>query len=202
MLNRCIIIMLSLGALISATQILAQDIERSGGTESATCPVANAPPSHEAAFGPEAGAEALILKVIGCAKTAIRMSAFALSSPVIVDALIAAQRHGVNVQVVADYRHNVVDDAKGRGRKALTRLSSAGIAVRTNAIYRIHHEKIIIVDARTVQTGSYNYAASANQNSENVLVIWNDPALAAQYLAHWESRFKAGVAYLPGIDPK
>lgn len=201
MLNRCII-MLSLGALISATPTPAQNIERSGATESGACPAVNATPSREAAFGPEAGAEALILKVIDCARTSIRMGAFALSSPVIVDTLIAAQRRGVNIQVVADYRHNVIDDPKGRGRNALTRLSSAGIAVRTNAGYRIHHDKIMIVDARTVQTGSYNYAASANQNSENVLVIWNDPALAAQYLTHWESRFKEGVVYLPGIDQK
>lgn len=35
----------------------------------------------------------------------------------------------------------------------------------------------------------------ANRNSENVVVIWNDPALAAKYLAHWESRFKAGAEY-------
>ena len=43
---------------------------------------------------------------------------------------------------------------------------------------------------RHVQTGSYNYAASSNKNSENVLVVWNDPPLAATYLQHWESRFK------------
>lgn len=152
----------------------------------------------EAAFGPEAGAEALILKFIAGANSTIRLSAFAFSSPVIVDALLVARQRGVDVRVVVDRKHNVDEDAKGIGRKALDALVRSGIPVRTNSSYRIHHDKFIVADARHVQTGSYNYAASANRNSENVLVIRNDPALAARYLAHWESRFEAGETYAQG----
>ncbi len=151
--------------------------------------------SIEAAFGPEGGAEALIVKNINNAKVSIRVAAFAFSSPVIVAALLTAKQRGVDIQIVVDQKHNVEQDKKGIGQKALGALVRANILVRTNADYRIHHDKFIIVDARHVQTGSYNYALSANRNSENVLVVWNDPVLAAKYLVHWESRFRNGIKY-------
>jgi phosphatidylserine/phosphatidylglycerophosphate/cardiolipin synthase-like enzyme len=152
----------------------------------------------EAAFGPEAGAEALVLKVLDSARQSIRLSAFALSSPPVVDALIRAKQRGVDVQVVADHHHNVEADPKGIGRRALDALVRAGIPVRTIARYRIHHDKFILVDARHVQTGSYNYAQSANANSENVLAVWDDPDLARRYAEHWQSRFDGGAPFTGG----
>jgi len=146
----------------------------------------------EVAFGPEGGAEALILKFIANAKSTIRVAAFAFSSPVIVDALVAAQQRGVDVKLVVDHKHNVETDPRGIGRAALAAMVKAGAIARTNANYRVHHDKFIIADSRHVQTGSYNYAVSANRNSENVLVVWDDPELAEEYLAHWASRFNEG----------
>lgn len=178
----------------SASTVSAQDT-RQAALDSSYPIASTSTSSIEVAFGPEGGAEALIIKTITNAKFSIRLAAFAFSSPVIMEALLAAKRRGVNIQIVADQKHNVKEDEKGIGRKALGTLVGANILVRTNSDYRIHHDKFIIVDARHVQTGSYNYASSANRNSENVLVVWNDPALAAKYLAHWESRFKAGAEY-------
>ncbi|WP_254911789.1 phospholipase D-like domain-containing protein [Yersinia frederiksenii] len=44
------------------------------------------------------------------------------------------------------------------------------------------HNKIILADSNTLQTGSYNYSASANKrNAENVLVVRNQPQLVAVY---------------------
>lgn len=154
-----------------------------------------AAPGTEVAFGPEGGAEALILKHIAGAKSTIRVAAFAFSSPAIVDGLVAARKRGVDVKLVVDHEHNIAKDPKGIGRKALDTLVQAGAVAHSNSHYRIHHDKFIVADSRDVQTGSYNYAVSANRNSENVLVIRNDPALAAKYLAHWESRFREGSPY-------
>ena len=48
----------------------------------------------------------------------------------------------------------------------------------------------------TVETGSFNYSASAaNRNSENVLVNWNNPALAKVYLEHFQRNYRQGVAF-------
>ena len=172
----------------------AEDIAQTAGNPSHQIDSTSAS-SVEAGFGPEGGAEALIVRTITAAKVSIRLAAFAFSSPVIVDALLTAKRRGVDIRIVADRKHNVEEDEKGIGRRALGKLVEAGIRVRTNSEYRIHHDKFIVVDARHVQTGSYNYASSANRNSENVLVVWNASALAAMYLAHWESRFSSGTEY-------
>jgi phosphatidylserine/phosphatidylglycerophosphate/cardiolipin synthase-like enzyme len=84
----------------------------------------------EVAFGPEASAaEALILRNIADAKVSINVAAYAFSSPVIVDALAAARKRGVDVRLVVDRKHNIEDDPKGIGRKALDALVAAGASV-------------------------------------------------------------------------
>ena len=49
----------------------------------------------------------------------------------------------------------------------------------------------MIIDGDTLETGSFNFAKSAEfTNSENVLVIRDEPAVVAQYQAHFDSRWK------------
>ena len=51
-----------------------------------------------------------------------------------------------------------------------------------------------------MQTGSFNYSkAAAKSNSENVVVIWNNPDLALTYLKHWQDRFDQGTPYKAGL---
>lgn len=146
-------------------------------------------------FSPEGSAEALVLKVIESAHRAIRVSAYALTSAPIVRALIAAQRRGVSVEVVADANANT--EGRAYGERALASLKNAGIPVRTVSVYAIHHDKVIIADD-SVETGSFNYSrAAARENSENVIVLWDDPTLAQLYLQHWRSRWNQGLAFHP-----
>lgn len=123
----------------------------------------------ESAFAPEAGGEALVLKVINASETQLRLAAYSFTSPAIVKALISAKKHGVDIRMV-------VDDKGNRGKvniAALNLVINAGIAVRTNGSYAIHHDKYIVVDNRHIQTGSFNYSkTAAKSNSENVLVVW------------------------------
>jgi len=160
-----------------------------------SCPDATLPSAPQIAFGPEQSPESLIVSFIETAKASIRVSAFAFSSPVIVDALGDAVRRGVDVQLVIDYNHNIIDDPKWIGRNAASAISAAGATLHTNSKYRRHHDKFIVIDACHVQTGSWNYASSARLNSENVIVLWNAPDVAKAYLSHWQSRFDEGTAY-------
>jgi phosphatidylserine/phosphatidylglycerophosphate/cardiolipin synthase-like enzyme len=51
----------------------------------------------------------------------------------------------------------------------------------------------MIIDQQHVQTGSFNYtAAAASKNAENVLIIWNAPALAARYESQWQRLWQEG----------
>jgi phosphatidylserine/phosphatidylglycerophosphate/cardiolipin synthase-like enzyme len=137
-------------------------------------------------FSPEGSAEQLVMNVIGTADNNIRMMAYSFTAPDVVSALIAAKQRGVDVKIVVDEKGN-------RSKSSIDALSSikmAGIEVRTNNYYKIQHDKVIIVDDKTVETGSFNYTASAERkNSENAMVISDAPELAAQYLQHWQDRW-------------
>ncbi|MNR76125.1 Phospholipase D precursor [compost metagenome] len=146
----------------------------------------------ENAFSPEAGAEQLILKVINSAQQELRLAAYSFTSSTITKALIAARQRGVDVRVIVDEKRNLEPPSIS----ALNKLVSAGIPVRTIAVYALHHDKYLVVDGRHLQTGSFNYTSgAAKANSENVLVVWNDATLAASYLQHWQSRWEQGVVF-------
>ena len=155
---------------------------------------ASAPPSGapiEVAFSPDAGSEALVLKVIDSARSSIRLAGYSFTSPSIVRALTDAKRRGVDVRVL-------IDDKGNRGKAniaAMNLVVGANIPTKVISTYAIHHDKYIVVDGRHTQTGSFNYSqAAAKSNSENVLVVWGNPKVAAAYLAHWENRWTQGTA--------
>ena len=77
-------------------------------------------------------------------------------------------------------------------------LIRAGIPTRVDPVHEIAHNKIIIIDDRTVITGSFNFTRAAEEhNAENMLVI-GDPQLAEQYTANWYRHAYHSVAYRRG----
>lgn len=146
----------------------------------------------ESAFSPGAGCEELVLKVINASEHSIRLAAYSFTSPSVVKALLAAKKRGIDVRVVVDEKGN-----KGKANiAALNLLVNADIPTRTISSYAIHHDKYIVSDESHLQNGSFNYSqAAAKSNSENVLVVWNNPQLAASFLRHWESRWEQGADY-------
>lgn len=146
--------------------------------------------SLEVAFSPDEGAEQLVIKTIESAQKEILMLSYSFTSAPVVSALDKAVHRGVTLRLVADYKGNVSEDRSGKARAALSALANAGADVRVIKAYKIHHDKVIIVDRNTVEIGSFNYsAAAAHQNSENVLVNWNNPDLAAAYVKHFERNY-------------
>jgi phosphatidylserine/phosphatidylglycerophosphate/cardiolipin synthase-like enzyme len=150
----------------------------------------------ETAFSPDGGGEVLVVKIIHSAVKTIRLSAYSFTSPAVVRALIDAKHRGVEVAVVVDYKNNISEDRSGKAKAALNLLVNAGIPTRTISRYPIHHDKFIVSDGLHVETGSFNYSdAAARRNSENVLVVWNNPQVATSYLKHWQSRYEQGADY-------
>ncbi|GKX52226.1 phospholipase D family nuclease [Budvicia aquatica] len=152
-------------------------------------PVNSNAPQIQVGFSPEGTARELVLNVIGSAKQQILLMGYSFTSPEIVKALISAKNRNVDVRIVLDKKANV-----GRANETAIRLIlNANIDVRLSEGYQAQHDKVIIVDARHIQTGSYNYsAAAAKYNSENVIVLWNSPELAKSYITHWKSRWDKG----------
>ena len=131
-----------------------------------------------------------MLKVIGSARQSIRLAGYSFTSPTVVRGLMHAKRRGVDVKVL-------LDDKGNRGQASVATMNlivGAGIPLRGVSAYAIHHDKYIVVDGKHTETGSFNYSqTAAKSNSENLLVIWDNPTLAGRYLAHWESRWRQGI---------
>ncbi|GHD58440.1 hypothetical protein GCM10007350_08310 [Jeongeupia chitinilytica] len=120
--------------------------------------------------------------------------AYSFTAPDIMQALVAAQARGVDVRVVVDKKRN-----QGKAsQSAMQYVTGHGVQLRVDDHYNIQHDKVIIVDGKTVETGSFNYAPSAEtENSENVVVLRDMPDITRQYMAHWQSRWDLGVPYAP-----
>lgn len=152
----------------------------------------HAAPGVQVGFSPEGSAHALVLQVLGEAKSSIQILAYAFQAQDIMDALVAAKKRGVDVRIVVDKDRNTGKAS----RAAMDFVVRHGVALRTNDRFHLHHDKTIIVDGSTVQTGSFNFAPSAEtKNSENVVVIREMPDVAKQFLSHWQSRWDSAVPY-------
>lgn len=149
--------------------------------------------SIEVGFSPEGTALQLVLKTIETAQQEIRLMGYSFTSPEVVRSLIAAKRRGVDVRVVLDQKANTGKN-NNASRAAMNLLAGAGIPVRTVSAWKILHDKVIVTDGRNTQVGSFNFSRAADRsNSENVLVVWDDPVVAQKYLNHWTSRWAQGT---------
>lgn len=146
--------------------------------------------TQEVAFSPNAGATELVVKVIDTARQSIRLAAYSFTSKPIAEALVAAHKRGVDVQVVVD------KSQKTERYTSATFLANMGIPVRVDAMHAIMHNKFIVVDGQHVETGSYNYSKAAEErNAENALVNWNSPKLAAIYTDNWRLHWDHSEPY-------
>jgi phosphatidylserine/phosphatidylglycerophosphate/cardiolipin synthase-like enzyme len=71
--------------------------------------------------------------------------------------------------------------------------------VFTDAVHAAAHNKVIIVDHDSKQcavvTGSFNFTfAAQNRNSENLLVLHGNPALANAFFANWRRHREHAIA--------
>jgi phosphatidylserine/phosphatidylglycerophosphate/cardiolipin synthase-like enzyme len=104
-------------------------------------------------------------------------------------------RRGVDVRLVADKSQLTARYTSVRF------LANRGVPVRINGRYSIMHDKFIVVDGVTVQTGSFNYTRAAEiRNAENVIVLVNLPQVASAYAAEWKSLWLEAQPLPPKVE--
>lgn len=149
----------------------------------------------EALFTPWDDAEGTLLREVASARRDIHVQAFLLTSRNLARALLAAQRRGIRVRVLADRSM-----AEQGGNSRIHELAGAGIEVRLETRYASAHNKILLIDAESehpvVITGSYNFTFSAQaRNAENLLILRDNPALARRYLVNWRRHHDEAQPY-------
>lgn len=139
----------------------------------------------ELAFTPGDDAAGLVIRAIDEARSQVLVQVFSFTHRDIADALVRAQRRGVDVQVILDAAQT--DSFESAAVRALI---DAGVPVFRDAEHGAAHDKVIVIDVLTapaVVTGSFNFTyAAQSRNAENVLVLRGDLRLAQAYLAHWQ----------------
>jgi phosphatidylserine/phosphatidylglycerophosphate/cardiolipin synthase-like enzyme len=132
--------------------------------------------SIKVAFSPDDGITEMINGELQKAIKTIDVAAFSFTSIPIALKLIEASQRGVYVRVVLDKSQR-----KARGSVASLLLQN-GISVRFNEIYKIQHNKYMIIDEKHVECGSFNFTKSAEKNNaENAIVVLDSPNFANTY---------------------
>jgi len=131
-------------------------------------------------FSPQDRPAPRLVEWLAGAQSSIHFLAFSFTSDEIAQAMVDRHAAGVTVQGVFETRN-----AGGIGAEFDT-LQSQGIAVLDDGnCYTMHH-KVIIIDERTVITGSYNFTKRAEETNDENLLIVDDPTLAGQFMEEFE----------------
>ncbi len=147
----------------------------------------------ETIFESEGDAPSRIIERIRGATQSITFLAFSFTSDEIGGAIEERFRAGVPVRGVQEnlqserqesellrFRRAGMDAPAAAGVPVPACTAGPGVLVDGNP-YLMHH-KVMVIDARTVIFGSFNFTANAaTDNDENLLIV-DDPALAAAYL--------------------
>lgn len=148
-------------------------------------------------FTPEEDCTGLIANAINNARTEVLVQAFSFTSRPISRALINAHKRGVHVEIVLDASFN------GHGKyAAVTAAANAGIPTFIDSFHTIAHNKIMVIDAQTVITGSFNFTHAAQyDNAENVIIL-KSTELAGIYKRHFIAHRKHSTAYAGRCEKK
>lgn len=137
----------------------------------------------EVYFSPADGITRKLLQRLEAAESSIHFLTFSFTTDTIGDLFVKKHQDGLVVRGVFDRQ-----GAGGTGAE-YQKLVDNGIDVVIDGNCYILHHKTIIIDEKTVITGSFNFTSSAERyNDENLLIIDN-PALAQAYLEEFNRTY-------------
>lgn len=127
------------------------------------------------------GLDLRLAQAIDSTTSTIDIAAYDLNINTVVDALVRAHQRGVIVRLVVegDYQQ----------RDGPTELQKAGAPVVIERRDPYMHNKFMVLDGRTVWTGSWNFAYNETYRNDNNVVIFNSQAMAENYTVEFEEMF-------------
>lgn len=127
-------------------------------------------------FSPAGGCTDAVVREIAAARQEILVLAYGFTSRPISQALVDAKLRGVDVEIILD--HSNEKDA----HSDLHFLLEQKLTPVIDAHHAIAHNKVMLIDGRTIVTGSFNFTSHAeSHNAENLVIIKGYPELASAY---------------------
>ena len=130
-------------------------------------------------FSPNGNCSESIIREIGSAKSEILVQAYSFTSVPIAKALVDAHRRGVKVEAILD------KSQRKEKYTSATFLANMGIPTYIDDKHAIAHNKIIVIDGKTVITGSFNFTKAAEEKNAENLIIIKSKELARVYTENW-----------------
>src|SRR5712671_6727561 len=100
-------------------------------------------------FSPDGGCTDAIVKELTLAKRTVFVQAYSFTSKQIAEALVAAKKRGVQIQVILD------KSQRTEKYSSADFLAHAGVKTSIDTQHAIAHNKVMILDGQTVITGSF-----------------------------------------------
>lgn len=131
------------------------------------------------------GPDEKLVAAIDQARISVDMAMYNFNLWSIRDALVAAERRGVDVRVVVDNEN--LDEPEVQD------LIDAGIPVMSDSGEGLMHHKFAIIDRREVWTGSMNFSVGGAYKDANSLLRLQDPNVAEDFLVEFDEMFEDGL---------
>ncbi len=139
----------------------------------------------KAYFSPSLDCENQIIRLLNNSVDSVDIAVYTLTNRPIMRAIEKAHNRGVRVRVITDKKQ------ADHYSSVATRLYQKDVPIKINTEFEIEHNKFAIFDGQTLITGSFNWTYSAsNKNSENCLVITDEPELISQYEKRFNTLWK------------
>jgi phosphatidylserine/phosphatidylglycerophosphate/cardiolipin synthase-like enzyme len=140
-------------------------------------------------FSPKGGCTDAVVENLNKATNTVLVQAYSFTSAPIAKALVDAERRGVKVKVILD---------KSQRSQKYTEadfIQRTGIPTWIDAKHAIAHNKIMIIDSKTVLTGSFNFTKAAEEENAENLVVIKDASIAKEYTANWQAHLNHSEHY-------
>ncbi len=153
--------------------------------------------SIEVAFSPNNGVTNAVVNAINSANKHILVEAYSFTSKEISRALLSAKKRGVDIQLILD------KSQVGRKYSSATFFANLGFNLHIDINHAIFHDKVMIIDDKTVITGSFNFTKAAEtKNAENLLILRDNSKLASLYTKEFVYNWQQSLGYSEYLNSK
>lgn len=131
-------------------------------------------------FAPEDEVMTHLISLVEGAQESINFMAFSFTDDDLAAAMLDKIEQGVEVKGIFETRGSESPYSE------LYSIACAGMDVRQDGNPGTMHHKVLIIDGRTVATGSFNFSESADESNDENLVTLANAVIARQYLREFD----------------
>ncbi len=147
------------------------------------------PSTSDAFFSPGEACRTVIINQIKAAVNNLQICVFTISDDQITDAIITAHMRGTEIKIITDNDKSLDEGSD------IEQIATLGIAVKMDRTPNHMHHKFMVVDDKSLITGSYNWTRSAARfNHENILLT-KDGGVVKSFLKEFDQLWKVMETY-------